>query len=84
VAADVGQEELEAVCGAREDVSLSGLGGKLLLGLDLLRLGLRVRLTDLEPDALELAGQLFDLGLVEIVLERERLELGSLEVPTLW
>ena len=40
-------------------------------------------LADIEPDPLELAGQLLDLGLVEVVLEGERLELGSLEVPTL-
>ena len=37
----------------------------------------------IEPDPFELPGQLLDLGLVQIVLEGERLELGSLEVPTL-
>ncbi|MGZ8693181.1 MAG: hypothetical protein ACXWZT_10675, partial [Gaiellaceae bacterium] len=71
------QEELKAVCGTREDMGLR-LGGLLfLLGLLLGR-----GLADVEPDPLELAGQLLDLGLVEVVLEGERLELGSLEVPT--
>ena len=41
------------------------------------------RRTDLDSDRLELPGELVDLVLGEIVLERERLELGSLEVPTL-
>ena len=80
VAADIGQEELEAVCGAREDVGLGRLGGLLLL---LLGLGLGGRLAHLEPDPLELAGQLLDLVLVELVLQGEGLELGSLEMPTL-
>ena len=52
----------------------------LLLGV---LLGLGGRLAHLEPDALELAGQLLDLALVEVVLERERLELGRLEISTL-
>ena len=55
------------------------LGGLLFL----FDLCLGFGLADIEPDALELAGQLFDLGLVEVVLEGERLELGGLEVPTL-
>src|SRR5437667_9210229 len=59
---------------------LGRLRGLLLLGL-LLRLG--GGLAHLEPDALELAGQLLDLVLVQVVLERERLELGGLEVATL-
>ena len=41
------------------------------------------RLTHLETDALELAGELLDLALVEIVLERERLELCGLEISAL-
>src|SRR3954454_10891472 len=41
------------------------------------------RLPHLEPDALELAGQLLDLVRVEVVLERERLELGGLEIAPL-
>src|SRR5205823_631161 len=80
VAADVGQEELEAVCGAREHVLLGRLGGLLLLRL---LLCLECRLTHLEPDALELAGQFLDLVLVQVVLEGEGLELCRLEVPTL-
>lgn len=55
------------------------LGGLLFL----LDLCLGFRLADIEPDPLELTGELLDLGLVEVVLEGERLELGSLEVPTL-
>jgi hypothetical protein len=81
VATDIGQEELEAVGGAREDVGLGRLGGLLLL---LLLHGLCGRLAHLEPDALELAGQLLDFVLVELVLEGERLELGSFEVTTLF
>jgi len=80
VTADVREEELKAVGGAREDMRLDRLGGLFLLGL-LLRLG--GRLAHLEPDALELAGQLLDLVLVQVVLERERLELGGLEIPAL-
>jgi hypothetical protein len=52
-----------------------GLLGLLLLFAD--------GLTHLEPDPLELAGQLLDVVVVELVLERERLELGGLEVATL-
>ncbi len=80
VLADVGQEELEAVGRADERRSLGrGLfgGGLLLLGL------LRPRLTDLEADRLELARELLDLVVGEIVLEGERLELCGLEVPAL-
>src|SRR5262249_8153990 len=57
-----------------------GLGGGLL---GLLLLGLSHGLPDLEPDALELAGQLLDVLLVELVLEGERLELDGLEVAPL-
>src|SRR5207302_7336243 len=82
VLADVGQEELETVSGTDERRSLGGgsggLGGLLLLGL------LGPRLADLEADRLELARQLLDLVVREIVLERERLELGRLEVAALF
>ena len=40
-------------------------------------------LADLEPDALELARQLLDFLVVELVLERERLELGRLDEAAL-
>jgi hypothetical protein len=60
-------------------VRLGGLG--LLLLLLLLDLG--GGLTYLEPDALELPGQLLDLGLVQVVLEGEGLELGGLEISPL-
>jgi hypothetical protein len=85
VAADVGEEELQAVGRAGE---LRGgrrlrlwlrLGGRLLL----LRLALRGRLADLETDPLELARQFLDLLLVEVELERERLELRRLDVAAL-
>jgi len=79
VAADIGQEELKAVCGAREDMCLR-LGGLLFLFCVLF---LGFGLADVEPDSLELPGQLLDLGLVEVVLESEGLELDSLEMPTL-
>ena len=46
-------------------------------------LGLLGRLADLEPDRLELARQLLDLLLGEVVLQRERLELGGLDEPAL-
>ena len=53
-------------------------GGLLcLFGLD------RLGGPDLEPDALELARDLLDVLVIELVLQRERLELGSLEVATL-
>src|SRR4029079_8934810 len=78
VTADVGEEELEAVCGTREHMLLGRLGRLLLL-----LFGLGRRLTHLEPDPLELAGQFLDLVLVELVLQSESLELGSLEMPTL-
>ena len=41
------------------------------------------RRADLETDSLELARELLDLVLVEVVLERERLELGGLDVAAL-
>ena len=53
---------------------------RLLVGL-IVRSGLRP--ADLEADALELAGDILDLLLVELVLERESLELGRLDPATL-
>src|SRR2546427_4452821 len=78
VAADVGEEELQRVGGAAD------LGGLDRRGLGLLLLGLgRGRLPDLEPDALELARDLLDLDLGEVVLEREGLEVRGLEEAAL-
>ena len=80
MAADVGEEELEAVGGTRDDVGLGG--GRcsgFLLGLLLDGLGR----ANLEPDSLELPGQFLDVLVVELVLELKGLELGGLEVPTL-
>jgi hypothetical protein len=76
---DVGEEELQAVARARRDVGLVDDG----LGLRLLVLLLDDGLADLEPDALELAGQLLDVGVGQVVLDGERLELGRLDPPAL-
>jgi hypothetical protein len=80
VAADVREEELEAVGGAGElgKLDRSGLGG--LLGDGLAGL----LLAHLEADALELAPQLLEIDVGELVLERECLELGRLDVSTLF
>jgi hypothetical protein len=77
VLADVGQEELQAVPGARRRVGLVD---------DRLRLGLRVLLLDhrfahLEAGALKLAHHFLELRLAQVVLDRKRLELGRLD-PT--
>ncbi len=75
VAADVGEEELEAVRGARDRLGLeAGLGDRLLLGL-------RIRLDDLDGVGFELALEELGLVLPEVVLDDERLELGCLEMP---
>jgi hypothetical protein len=92
VAADVGEEELEAVGRAgdgdgRNRRLLFLLLFVLVLGL-LLRLGgdgagcrlSRIGLADLETRPLELAGQLFDLLLVEILLGGERLDRSGVDV----
>jgi len=78
VAADIGEEELQAVARAR------GARGRDRLRRLLLRLGLGRRLADLEPDALELAGELVDLVLVQLELEGERLQLGGLDIAALF
>ena len=74
--ADVGQEELQAVGGADERLlrlRLGRLGRLRLLGGGLG--GLLGGLAHLEAVGLELARQLLDLVLGEVVLEREGLEL---------
>ena len=79
VAADVGEEELQAVGGAAD---LGDLEVDLRLGRLLLLLA-GDRRTDVEPDRLELARQLLDLVVVEVVLEREGLEVGRLDEAAL-
>ena len=85
VLADVGEEELQAV--GRAAGRRCGLGGGELRLLLLFLLGLGGgrggRRRDLEPDALELGRQLLDVLVVQVELERERLELGRLEVAAL-
>ena len=78
MAADVGQEQLEAVRGADDDVRIGRLR------LDGLRLLLGPRLADLEADGLELARELLHVCVVEVVLEREGLELGRLDMAALF
>ena len=73
VAADVGQEELQAVAGAldgrpRRSTASALLGGR----------------ADLEADRLELVRDLGDLLVAEVELERERLELCRLDVAALF
>ncbi len=86
MAADVGEEELEAVSGSGRD---SGDGGRLdlhlLLLLGLLRVLLlaRARLSDLEAERLQLAGELLRFIVGQVVLEHERLELHGLDEPAL-
>src|SRR5581483_11153141 len=72
-----GQEELEAV---RRPAHGPGL---VRSGRRRRRLGLLGGLADLDADALELARQLLDVLLREVVLEHERLELGRLDVAAL-
>ena len=86
MAADVGQEELEAVGGAGG----GGDGGRLLLDflLGLLgggvgRGGARLGRPHLEPDRLELARQPLLLLVVQVVLEHERLELRGVDEAAL-
>ena len=77
--ADVGEEELQAVARARRGVGL--VDDRLGLGLRVLLLG--DRLAHLESDALELLHDVGDLGLAEVVLDRERLELGRFDPAAL-
>ena len=77
--ADVGQEELQAVARARRRVGLVDHR----LGLRLRVLLLDDRFAHLEPDALKLAHHLLHLGIAEVVLDRERLELGRLDPAAL-
>jgi hypothetical protein len=88
VTADVGEEELKAVGRTRDLLGRLEPGG-LLLGGGLLgvrrrrRVGGRCRRPDLEPDPLELRGQLFDLLVVQVELDGECLQLRRLEIPAL-
>jgi hypothetical protein len=85
VPADVREEELKAVCGAGDRDGGDRLGRGLLLLLLLRRLHRlslgrrRGGLADLEPGALELAGELLDLLVVELELGGERLELRRVD-----
>ena len=92
MAADVGEEELQAIGGAgNRDRRCLGLGRRIgrLLRFVLRRLGLRCgrrwrgRLADLEPGPLELARQLLDFLLVEVLLGGERLDRGGVDVAAL-
>ena len=80
---DVGQEELQAVGGAGEHMILRLYLG-CALGLSLELLVDDFGLADLEADALQLARQILDLLFVQLMLERERLELCCLEVAPLF
>src|SRR5436853_1038381 len=92
VAADVGEEELQAVGGAgnrdRRGLDLGRRIGRLLRFV-LRRLGRRCgrrwrgRLADLEPGPLELARQLLDLLVVELQLGGKSLELGGIDEAAL-
>ncbi len=77
MATDVGQEELKAVGGADDRAR----GGRLGLGLHNL---FGRRLANLEADGLELARELLHVGLFELVLEGECLELGRLDMAALF
>ena len=81
VAADVGEEELQAV--GRRRSATSRLEPARRASAAGCSASLRGGGAELEPDALELARELLDLGLVEVVLERERLELGGLDEAAL-
>ena len=79
VAADVGEEELQAVGRAADLVDLEV--DLRLRGLLLLLVG--ERRPDVQADRLQLARQLLDLVVGEVVLEHERLEVDELDVPAL-
>ena len=76
VAADVGEEQLEAVGRAGD-----GAGLVLLLG-GLLLVGVGFGLGDLDVVGLELALEQLGILLADVVLEHERLELGGLELAS--
>ena len=80
MAADVGQEELQAVAGAGLHLRLRG-GLELRDGLVVL--GGRGALADLEADPLQLAPELLDVEVAQLVFEGERLELGGLDEAAL-
>ena len=82
VAADVGQEELQAV--GRADERLRRAARAAFSGSAFSALLLGQRLAHLEADGLELARQLLDLVVGEVVLERECLELGRLDEAALF
>src|SRR5207253_4683265 len=82
VAPDVGQEELQTVGGANENLGLRLRG--LFFGLLGLGLGLLDRLANLEADRLELTLKLLGIFLAEVVLQRERFDLRRLDVAALF
>ena len=82
MAADVGEEELQTVGGADENLGLR-LNG-LLFRLLCLGLGLLDRLANLEADGLELTLKLLGVFLAEVVLERERLDFRRLDETALF
>ena len=65
------------------DPTIASGSGAFGCGSARLRVLLGPRLGDLEADRLELAHQLLDISVVEVVLEREGLDLGRLDVTTL-
>jgi hypothetical protein len=88
VAADVGEEELEAVGGTGGSLCDGGGLGRVVVVCVLLLgrrsgLGTRDGRADVETDPLELARELLDVLVVEVELERERLELARLDVAAL-
>ena len=80
VATDVGEEQLQAVSGTRERLRLPDLR---LGGLLLLLGGLGLRVTDLEPDRLELTCQRLRVMRSQLVLGDECVELGRLDETAL-
>src|SRR5262249_9222838 len=81
VASDVGEEELQAVGRADQNLGLRLEG--LLLGLRGLAVRLVDRLADLEADCLELTLELLGVLLAEVVLQNERLDLRGLDEAAL-
>jgi S-adenosylmethionine synthetase len=89
VSADVREEELQAV-GSTGSSGDRSRGGRVVVVVRVLLLGragcLRSRdgQADVETDSLELARELLDVLVVEVELERERLELGRLDIAALF